>query len=604
MVLVSLALIWGTFIESSSDGKTAKAVVYGSWWFIALMAMICMSLTFAVVTRYPWRKRHIGFITVHASLILLIIGGFWSLFARVEGNMRLKEGQSAGYIESTKEHLFLLQHDHVQNTMVTVGASVINSAEKKGSLGDFKFTLVEIWKHTSEEQTVLNKGLQPLEAVEITLDPNADQGFWLPQDSVPSLDNMSLSIMPAGVAWTAPPPQIDQSTDYSFILDGTRIPLPQLDQQVANGWMVQSIRRFSHALVSPSGGLEESDADHDNPALEVILTDNNGSSERHIAFENFPDTQLDAKLIEGSVRSGLAFAAPVRAQVQDQLVFQTIQGSLHATYINADGQISQFENDGQFPWVLTCGERSVKILQHFTHALKAIEIIEAPVGDRTRPALRVQIAQNGPELITVRWGSDTSVLINNQPYQLRYGPSFVELPFTIRLDDFRKMDYPGTEMAMAYESDVTVSVAGGAPRPFRIFMNNPFKYGGWKVYQSSFIGDDTSIFSIMRDPGLPLTYFGCTFLCIGIGITFFFGSYSTGHPGIPVAFARKGSLNGAHNDTARNRTAAHTELFNEGPGLDSGPGDSSGSTSGQDNAPGYVGQNGRGRTDRPVGVVR
>lgn len=607
LVLVTAALIWGTIIESTADGKTAKAVVYGSWWFIALMAMISMSLTFAVVTRYPWRKKHIGFITVHASMILLIIGGFWSLFARVEGNMRLQEGQSAAYIESQLEHLFLLQHDHDQESTETVGALAITSATEKGVLGDFKFTLVDIWKNTAEEQIVLDKGERPLEAVEITLDPTAVQGFWLPQSSpgqqAPSLENMILLVMPAGVAWTAPPPATGSGSEYSFVLESGRIALPQVGQEIANGWTVQSINRFSHARVSSSGGLEESDADHTNPALEVVITDNNGSVERHVAFENFPDSHLEPKTLEGSARSGVALEAPMQAQLQDQLVFSTEQGPLHATYVSASGQVSQFENDGQFPWRLTCGDRNVTILQHFTHAVGTTEIVEAPSADRTRPALRVQIAEISPEPITVLWGSDTPVMVNNQAYQLRYGPSFVEVPFTIRLEDFRKMDYPGTDMAMAYESDVSVTVAGQSPKPFRIYMNNPYEYGGWKVYQSSFIGDDVSIFSVMRDPGLPLTYFGCTFLCIGIFVTYYFGSLSIGHPGIPVAFARKGSRNGSHSSAPRNRTPAHTEHGNQGPGLDTGPGESSDPGAGSDDPSGHAGQNGSGRSDRTVGVV-
>jgi hypothetical protein len=93
-------------------------------------------------------------------------------------------------------------------------------------------------------------------------------------------------------------------------------------------------------------------------------------------------------------------------------------------------------------------------------------------------------------------------------------------------------------MAMSYESDVTVTDASGGSKPFRIYMNNPYHGAGWKVYQSGFSMEEgeVSIFSVMKDPGLPLTYIGAIGLVGGILITFYSRGMSWGHPGIPVAF--------------------------------------------------------------------
>lgn len=87
---------------------------------------------------------------------------------------------------------------------------------------------------------------------------------------------------------------------------------------------------------------------------------------------------------------------------------------------------------------------------------------------------------------------------------------------------------------MAYESDVGIVEDGKAEVPYRIYMNHPYKHGPWKVYQSGFMGDRTSIFSVMHDPGLPLTYIASIVLCVGVVITFYSRSLSWGHPGIPI----------------------------------------------------------------------
>jgi hypothetical protein len=48
------------------------------------------------------------------------------------------------------------------------------------------------------------------------------------------------------------------------------------------------------------------------------------------------------------------------------------------------------------------------------------------------------------------------------------------------------------------------------------------------------MGERTSIFSVMRDPGLLLTYIASVVLCVGVMITFYSRSLSWGHPGIPI----------------------------------------------------------------------
>jgi len=105
---------------------------------------------------------------------------------------------------------------------------------------------------------------------------------------------------------------------------------------------------------------------------------------------------------------------------------------------------------------------------------------------------------------------------------------------------------------MAFESDVLITphnrptggdTMAGAPEPFdfKIHMNHPYKQDGWKVYQSSFLGDSVSVFQVTLDPGLVPMYVACTTLCIGILLIFYSRKLSFGHPGIPAPFAESGA---------------------------------------------------------------
>jgi len=96
------------------------------------------------------------------------------------------------------------------------------------------------------------------------------------------------------------------------------------------------------------------------------------------------------------------------------------------------------------------------------------------------------------------------------------------MPFTIRLEDFRKEDHPGMTMARSYESDVTKIVAGSEQK-VRIQMNEPLRSGGLVLFQSSYgpsngrPGDRMfSVFSVVRNPSDHWPLYAC--IVIGIGL--------------------------------------------------------------------------------------
>ncbi|HAR44231.1 MAG TPA: hypothetical protein DCS07_16625 [Bdellovibrionales bacterium] len=104
----------------------------------------------------------------------------------------------------------------------------------------------------------------------------------------------------------------------------------------------------------------------------------------------------------------------------------------------------------------------------------------------------------------------------DQSYELYYGVDSVELPFHIFLQKFEKVDYPGTETPMSFQSTVQVN---GEGNPILIKMNEPLKVAGYTLYQSSYEignGPTASIFSVNKDPGRSVKYLGSLILCLGI----------------------------------------------------------------------------------------
>ena len=102
-----------------------------------------------------------------------------------------------------------------------------------------------------------------------------------------------------------------------------------------------------------------------------------------------------------------------------------------------------------------------------------------------------------------------------------------DLPFALQLDDFTKVDHPGTAMPLSFTSDVTVNESG-SERALRISMNEPLRSQGLVVYQASWGPQGArpgtqlfSTFAVVRNPAdrLPL----CACIVIACGLLWHFG---------------------------------------------------------------------------------
>ncbi len=96
----------------------------------------------------------------------------------------------------------------------------------------------------------------------------------------------------------------------------------------------------------------------------------------------------------------------------------------------------------------------------------------------------------------------------------------IPLPFTLQLDDFIKDVYPGTTVARAYTSHVTVR-DGASEWTAVIGMNQPLRHRGYTLYQSAFEegpNGQTSIFSVVKNSGRLLPYLATWIVGIGLAL--------------------------------------------------------------------------------------
>ena len=98
LVLLLIGLSIGTIVESRAGVETAGAMVYYSWWFLGLQGLFATNVGLSIASLFPWGKRRLGFLLLHASLLVIFAGSAMTYFMKIEGSLPLWEGESGSTI--------------------------------------------------------------------------------------------------------------------------------------------------------------------------------------------------------------------------------------------------------------------------------------------------------------------------------------------------------------------------------------------------------------------------------------------------------------------------------------------------------------------------
>ncbi|MEZ4796532.1 MAG: cytochrome c biogenesis protein CcsA [Flavobacteriaceae bacterium] len=144
-------------------------------------------------------------------------------------------------------------------------------------------------------------------------------------------------------------------------------------------------------------------------------------------------------------------------------------------------------------------------------------------NDEDGIALKVT-ANNETKIIKLLGGKGTNnafkqIKIGGLDFAFKYGSKVLELPFSIKLNDFIAERYPGTQNTYSsFASEVSVLDEQEGSFDYRIYMNNILNHRGYRFFQASFDPDEKgTILSVNHDGlGTTLTYFGYFLLYFGL----------------------------------------------------------------------------------------
>jgi len=124
ILLATIAIACGvaTFTESHFDTKVAHAMIYKAPWFLAWLGLLCLNLFAVTLTRWPWERKHLGFVITHYGIITLLMGAAIGSKLGFEGNVTLQvHGAAVKNITTNQSvlemetplnyHLYLLPFD-------------------------------------------------------------------------------------------------------------------------------------------------------------------------------------------------------------------------------------------------------------------------------------------------------------------------------------------------------------------------------------------------------------------------------------------------------------------------------------------------------------
>lgn len=100
LAMIIAALATGTVLESSHGPAYAQARVYHTWWMIALWSALAIASVIVSVKQNSWRRMAV--LTLHGSLLIILIGAMTTHLFCQSGILEMKPGESYDVFRSDR----------------------------------------------------------------------------------------------------------------------------------------------------------------------------------------------------------------------------------------------------------------------------------------------------------------------------------------------------------------------------------------------------------------------------------------------------------------------------------------------------------------------
>ena len=517
---LSLLVALGTVVESRYDADFAREQVYHRWWMFALLILLATNLTSVMIHRWPWRKRHLGFLFAHIGILTVLAGAFWTYLWGIDGSLYLPLQSKARYVslpekeitvyasfdgtsftQLIQEKISFLKWNGLVSKSKSPPLLAFSLGEESFSVLDFKlFTLgkrtfeasqnlashsISNFRKEGEEKKARGQihRLSPALFFQMKskrLGQNTSQWLWQKWPSLPAYEDLG----PARVLLSQGVPS----------------------QQDWKKWVGEKKKKALWFFISPPSGFVS-----DSPSASSASAPASASVSASVPAP--VPVPASASTLASAANSSSASSSP--SSLKGQIIHYRVYSFLsHEALKEGKVQVGDTLIPG---WM----DFKIQLLRYLPQAQEkwSFESVPSPLQGKAKPALQISFRK---EKHWLQLNQSLKFFTDSKVYLFSFAQKRFDLGYDLELKDFQVEYYPGTRQASEYRSHLKLPNG----KEVQVSMNEPLKYQKMTFYQASYQKDSqgrplASILSVNYDPGRWWKYLGSAMTVCGILFMFY-----------------------------------------------------------------------------------
>ncbi len=105
MLTLASTCAYATFYEMEHGTPAVQRDIYMTPAFAGILVLLGINIFAVMISRWPWKKHHIGFVIAHVGILSLLAGSLISLHGGLDSNMPLYEGETSDRVSLLEKAL-------------------------------------------------------------------------------------------------------------------------------------------------------------------------------------------------------------------------------------------------------------------------------------------------------------------------------------------------------------------------------------------------------------------------------------------------------------------------------------------------------------------
>lgn len=105
LLVFAISIAAATFVENDYGSQTARALIYNSWWFSAMLFIGIINLSGTIIIHKLYRREKLSLFIFHIAFVCILVGAAITHYFGFEGYMHIRNGESSNQLISDNTYL-------------------------------------------------------------------------------------------------------------------------------------------------------------------------------------------------------------------------------------------------------------------------------------------------------------------------------------------------------------------------------------------------------------------------------------------------------------------------------------------------------------------